>query len=68
MKTCQCMATVLIVEDNYYNVLPLKMLLRTTYGISTDRAENGKLGFEAFYQNVTKTCCRTYYKVIFMDL
>ena len=27
-KGCGCVATVLIVEDNFYNVVPLKMMLR----------------------------------------
>jgi CheY-like chemotaxis protein len=58
----------LIVEDNFYNVVPLKMLLRMTYSIQIERAENGKLGVEAYERNATKTCCRTYFKLIFMDI
>ena len=68
MKTCQCDATVLVVEDNFYNVIPLRVLLKATYGIQIERAENGKLGVDAYEQNATKTCCRTYFKLIFMDL
>ena len=66
--TCDCVATVLVVEDNFYNVIPLKMLLRTTYNIQIERAENGKIGVEAYEANATKKCCKTYFKLIFMDI
>mmetsp|Transcript_42814 Transcript_42814/g.56575 ORF Transcript_42814/g.56575 Transcript_42814/m.56575 type:complete len:84 (+) Transcript_42814:1309-1560(+) len=56
-KGCSCVATVLIVEDNFYNVVPLRMMLRNQYGIQIERAENGKLGAEAYERNAKKTCC-----------
>ena len=65
---CGCDATVLVVEDNYYNVLPLKMLLKSNYKLNIERAENGKLGVDAYERNATKTCCQTNFKLIFMDL
>ena len=67
-KGCSCQATVLVCEDNFYNVVPLKMILRTAYHIEIERAENGKLGAEAYERNLKKTCCREYYKLIFMDI
>ena len=47
----------LIVEDNYFNFEPLKMTLRSKYKISVERAENGKLGIEAYERNAKKKCC-----------
>lgn len=44
------------------------MLLRTTYNIQIERAENGKIGVEAYEANATKKCCKTYFKLIFMDI
>ena len=44
------------------------MILRTVYNIEIERAENGKLGAEAYERNLKKTCCREYYKLIFMDI
>ena len=65
---CNCTAVVLVVEDNFYNVVPLKMILRTSYNIQIERAENGKLGYEAYERNLRKTCCEKYFKLVFMDI
>ena len=51
------MAAVLVVEDNFYNVVPLKMILKTKYNIMIYRVENGKLGIEAYERNAKKKCC-----------
>ena len=56
------------VEDNFCNVVPLRMLLWTGYKLKIDRAENGKEGTEMYEKNAKKTCCQTYYKLIFMDI
>ena len=42
------MATVLVVEDNFYNVGPLRLILKISAGISIDRAENGKIGVDMY--------------------
>ena len=36
--------------------------------LQIDHAENGKLGVDAFEKSMKKTCCKKYYKIIFMDL
>ena len=66
--TCSCEATILVVEDNYYNVVPLKMLLRATYNLTIERADNGLLGVGAYERNATQKCCKTYFELIFMDI
>jgi hypothetical protein len=43
-EPCKCFATVLIVEDNLYNVVPVKMILRQSYDIALERAANGLEG------------------------
>lgn len=65
---CNCRATVLVVEDNFYNVVPLRMILKTKYDVQIDRAENGKIGADMYKANAEKTCCTNYYKLIFMDI
>ena len=40
-KDCGCESTVLIVDDNFFNLLPLELILRETFGILTDKALNG---------------------------
>ena len=55
-------------EDNYYNVVPLKMLLRATYNLTIERADNGLLGVGAYERNATQKCCKTYFELIFMDI
>ena len=57
----------MIVEDNFYNVVPLKSILRTSFGLNIERAQHGKEGYEMYEKNATKKCCKTYYKLIFMD-
>ncbi len=32
-KECGCESTVLIVDDNFFNLLPLELILRETFGI-----------------------------------
>ena len=62
------MATVLVVEDNFYNVVPLRLILKNSAGISIDRAENGKIGVDMYAANATKKCCKTYYRLVLMDI
>ena len=54
-------------EDNPYNIITLKAMLRAIK-LQIDHAENGKLGVDAFEKSMKKTCCKKYYKIIFMDL
>ena len=43
-NACGCTSTVLCVEDNLYNVVPVKMILQQTYNLTLDRACNGLEG------------------------
>ena len=37
-KECGCESTVLIVDDNFFNLVPLELILRETYQLQVDKA------------------------------
>lgn len=41
VKKCDCMATILCVDDNPFNLMPLTMLLKNKLGINVVEALNG---------------------------
>jgi CheY-like chemotaxis protein len=56
-KDCSCESTVLIVDDNFFNLLPLELILRETFGIQTDKALNGQEAVMKFANyNLQKDC------------
>lgn len=65
---CNCTAKVLVVDDNYYNVVPLKMILRSSFKLDFERAENGLKGVQMYERNAIKTCCQSYFSIILMDI
>lgn len=67
-EPCKCFATVLIVEDNLYNVVPVKMILRQSYDIALERAANGLEGIQMFKKDLDKKCCDVHYQIILMDI
>jgi CheY-like chemotaxis protein len=67
-NVCGCTATVLIVEDNLYNVVPVRMILRQTYDLTLERASNGLEGIEMFKKDLYKTCCDVRYQIVLMDI
>ena len=38
---CKCESTVLIVDDNSFNLIPLELILRETFKLKIDKAYNG---------------------------
>jgi PleD family two-component response regulator len=67
-RRCTCHATVLVVEDNQYNVMPVEMILKHNYGIDIDVATDGKSSVQMIKKNFTKKCCGIRYRMVFMDL
>ena len=55
-KNCECQATLLIVDDSAFNLIPLKMLLKNM-GITCDQALGGQQAIDLFIANRNKTCC-----------
>jgi CheY-like chemotaxis protein len=67
-KTCSCESTVLIVDDNMFNLIPLELILKEMFQITVDRALNGQEALNMFQKNIMKKCCTLRYKLILMDL
>jgi hypothetical protein len=44
-----------------FNLIPLEMLLNDMYGITVDKALNGKEAVTLFDRNYNKTCCDVRY-------
>lgn len=67
-KECGCESTVLIVDDNFFNLVPLELILRETYQLQVDKAQNGLEAVNKFRLDLNKKCCNIRYRMVFMDL
>ena len=65
---CSCEATVLIVDDNMFNLIPLELILKEMFNISVEKALNGQEAVNMYAKNIQKKCCDTRYKMVLMDL
>jgi CheY-like chemotaxis protein len=65
---CGCTSTVLLADDNPFNLIPLKCILEENYDIACDLVENGVEEVNAFIKNYEKQCCDVRYKLILTDL
>ena len=63
-----CKATVLLADDNPFNLMPLRVILNETFNILCDLVENGLEEVEIFKSNQEKTCCDVKYKLVLTDL
>ncbi|CDW84159.1 histidine kinase-dna gyrase b-and hsp90-like domain containing protein [Stylonychia lemnae] len=68
LKTCSCESSVLIVDDNMFNLIPLELILRELFHIQVDKAMNGQEAVNLFQKNIMKQCCDVKYKLVLMDL
>ena len=67
-KHCSCDSTVLIVDDNMFNLIPLELILKEMFGINVEKALNGQEAVNMYTKNLLKKCCENKYKLILMDL
>lgn len=67
-SNCGCKATVLLADDNPFNLMPLQCLLQESFGIECDLVENGEMEVNAFIENMQKTCCDLRYRLVLTDL
>ena len=67
-RGCSCQSTVLIVDDNMFNIIPLEYILEDSFQIKSDKALNGLEAVNIFTRNLNKSCCNVRYKLILMDL
>ena len=69
MNDCGCESSILIVDDNCFNLIPLELILRENFNLHCDKALNGLEAVKMFtHYNKTKTCCKQRYQLILMDL
>lgn len=64
---CCTKATVLLVDDIVFNMIPLEQIFNT-YGLICDKAHDGVQEVEMYYQNMKKTCCDVRYRIILTDI
>lgn len=67
IKQC-CKATFLVVEDNHYNVIPLRLILKGSFNAEIDRAKHGREAVAMFEKDLKKTCCDVRYQIVLMDI
>jgi CheY-like chemotaxis protein len=48
--------------------MPIEMILKQNYGIEVDVATDGKSAIQMVQNNLSKTCCQTYYQLVFISL
>ncbi len=65
---CQCKATVLVVDDNEFNLLPLTIMLKSNHKIICVKALNGAEAVRIFKKDRAKKCCKNHIQMILMDL
>ena len=70
-RGCNCVSSVLIVDDNIFNLFALETLLMTKRQLHSVRAENGALAIDKFLENRRqshKCNCGKGFKLILMDI
>ena len=68
---CSCSKTILCVDDNPFNLVPLTMLLKNKLQLECETANNGAQAVEKFTENRNKSIdcnCGKGIKIIFMDI
>ena len=67
---CQCRPRILVVDDNSFNILAVKLMLKDKFNLDIHEALDGKFAVEMFNQAIQNPCrCpNRAYKIIFMDL
>ena len=58
----------MIVDDNHYNLVAVKNMLRNSLYLNSEWAKNGLDGVEAYKKDITKMCCKKNFQLILMDL
>ncbi len=65
---CTCQASVLIVDDNPFNLIPLSVNLKEKHKLFSDLGEDGIEEVKMFKKNMEKTCCDFRYRLVLTDL
>ena len=67
-KRCGCKATVLLVDDCHFNLIPLRAILEEDFDIEVDEAMDGQQALRMYEENMRKTCCDIRYQLILTDI
>ena len=67
-EKCCSKATVLLVDDIVFNMIPLEQIFNNTYGLRCDKAHDGVQEVDMYLKNMKKTCCDVRYRIILTDI
>ena len=67
---CECMPRILVVDDNTFNLMAIKCMIKENFGIEIVQALNGLEGVNAYKEGIERPCgCdNRAFKLIFMDV
>ena len=60
--------TVLIVDDSEFDLLPLEVLLGDLFQVQVEKATGGQQAIDLFAADRAKSCCDSYFRLVFMDV
>lgn len=63
-----CLPTVMLVDDNPFNLIPLEGILNQNLGISSVSFENGFDAISCFQRRLLAKCCNRHFKLILTDI
>ena len=49
-------------------MIPLEQILKNTYGLKCDKAQDGKQELNMYIENMNKECCDARYRIILTDI
>ena len=67
---CRCEPEVLVVDDNDFNIFPVKLMLKELYNIDIHSASNGQIAVDMFKERWSNKCkCKNrVFRLIIMDI
>lgn len=70
LEICTCEPSILLVDDNEFNIMPVSHMIKNMFNIKTMKASNGLEAVEMYHRALAKKCqCNiVIYKMIFMDI
>ena len=69
-RACDCQPTVMVVDDNNFNIIPLQIMFKTEHNLEIMTAENGEIAVQKYREMIEKDCgCpHQIVKLIIMDI
>jgi CheY-like chemotaxis protein len=63
-----CSATVLLVDDNPFNLVPLEHMLRDTFKIESVSFESAKEALDCYVRRLQNKCCWRSFRLVLTDI